>query len=123
QSLSEALAATAAPVRAAAQAVSFHAMRQLGLAQALKQALVRKAPADPLFDALLLVALTLLETAMAAEQEAPEPHVPVYAVHTVVDQAVRAAQTTPAYKSLMNAVLRRYTREREGLLAQALRQE
>ena len=59
-SLTEALARLPAPLRPAAQAVSFHAMRQLGRARAAKQALIPRKPADPLLDALLLTAFSLL---------------------------------------------------------------
>lgn len=51
-------------------------------------------------------------------------HIPVYTVHAVVDQAVRAASNTPGmqpYKGLLNAALRRFTRERDSILTQARR--
>ena len=50
-----------------------------------------------------------------------QPGVPLYAPHTVVDQAVRAAagqKKLQPYKGLINAALRRYLRERDRLLAQ-----
>jgi len=122
RSLSDELASTPAAVRAAVQAVSFHAMRRLGLAGELRRLMVKRPPADALFDALLQVALTLLESALAAaEAKTRSAHEPVYAVHTVVDQAVRAAHGMPAYKNLLNACLRRYVRERIDLKAQALK--
>jgi len=137
RSLSDELAETPATVRAAVQAVSFHVMRRLGLAGELRRLMVKHPPADALFDALLQVALVLLESALAAEETKtrnagdenpqcswdggirPPHHEPVYAVHTVVDQAVRAAHGMPAYKNLLNACLRRYGRERIALKAQA----
>jgi len=51
----------------------------------------------------------------------PQPN-PPYADHTLVDQAVHAArQRTPAAVGFVNAVLRRFVREREPLVAAALR--
>lgn len=126
RSLSDALAATPPHLRAATQAVSFHVMRRLGLASEIKSLLVKRTPPNPLFDALLQVALALLDTAMEAAlpgAAAPAGQEPVYAVHTVVDQAVRAAdaQDMRSYKALLNAALRRYTRERPSILTQARR--
>ncbi len=127
RSLSESLAATPAELRAATQAITFHVMRCAGLAHEIKQELVARTPPNPWFDALMLVSLALLETAMDAEQEQQAGRTvprewPVYAVHTVVDQAVAAAAGQPAmrsYKGLLNATLRRFTRERDAILAQA----
>lgn len=124
RSLSDALAATPAQLRAATQSVSFHAMRRLGLVGEIKTLLVPRTPPNPLFDALLQVSLALLDTAMeAVEEGSPASHVPVYAVHTVVDQAVRAADAPGMrpYKKLLNAALRRFTRERPHILTQARR--
>ncbi|HUH87296.1 MAG TPA: 16S rRNA (cytosine(967)-C(5))-methyltransferase RsmB [Pusillimonas sp.] len=129
KSLSDALTATPTHLRAAVQAITFHVMRRLGLATEIKNVLVRRTPPNALFDALLQVSIALLDTALeaarpndaAAERGA---HVPVYTVHTVVDQAVRAASNTPGmqpYKGLLNAALRRYTRERDDILTQVLR--
>ena len=127
RSLSDSLAATDAPVRASAQAVSFHAMRRLGRATALRAILVPRKPANALLDALLKVSLALLDTAAeAADPPAgwnPGREVPIYAAHTVVDQAVRAAsrhKKLAPFKGLVNGVLRRYLRERPSILAQAL---
>src|SRR3546814_1860470 len=50
------------------------------------------------------------------------PILPVYAVHTVVDQAVKAADSQHrmrTYKALLNGVLRGFIRERSAILAQA----
>src|SRR3546814_1166211 len=73
-------------------------MRRLGLARAVKQILVRRTPPNPLFDAVLLVSLTLLDTALEHTDDAPVNssavhRKPVYAVHTVVDQAVSAVDS------------------------------
>lgn len=125
RSLSEALAQAPAPLRAATQAICFHVMRRLGLANEIKSQLVQRTPPNAQFDALLQVSLVLLDTAMEAMESGPdaEPHVPVYAVHTVVDQAVRAADAPGMrpYKKLLNAALRRFTRERPSILTQARR--
>jgi len=118
RSLTDALAALPADRRPAAQAIAFHAMRTLGRARAVRQALVERAPA-PAADALLLVALCLLDAALHHQDGADAPG-PRYAPHTVVDQAVRAAaahKSLAPYKNLVNAVLRRYGRERDAVLA------
>src|SRR5690606_12434325 len=108
QSLSDSLERTPAAQRAAAQALSFHAMRRLGLALAVQQQLVARAPADPLANALLLLALSLLDASLEPSETRPA-HVPAYAPHTVVHQAVTAAgrhRRCQAVKGLVNAVLR-----------------
>lgn len=125
RSLSEGLAATAPDLRAATQAVTFHVMRRLGLINQVKQLLVQRTPPNPLFDALLLVSLALLDTAVEAAAEfslTTRRDLPVYAVHTVVDQAVEAVasqQKMRSYKGLLNATLRGFIRERSAILAQA----
>ena len=126
-SLSDLISGVAAHLRPAAQAVTFHVMRRLGLARALKNALVPRKPPEPLLDALLLVALALLETAKRYEREdaTPLPGEPVYAVHTVVDQAVNAAaghRKLRNAKGMVNAVLRNFLRRNNVLLAEALAQ-
>ena len=111
QSLNVALANCPAAARPGTQALSFHALRWLGSAQALRTQLARKAP-PPKVDALLLTALALLWP----QAEAP------YAEHTLVDQAVDAArQRTRQSAAFVNAVLRRFLRERDALVAAALR--
>ncbi|HEY4066452.1 MAG TPA: 16S rRNA (cytosine(967)-C(5))-methyltransferase RsmB [Burkholderiaceae bacterium] len=111
QSLTAALARCPTPARPGAQALSFHALRWLGSAQALRTLLVPKAPA-PAVDALLLTALALLW---------PEAQAP-YAAHTLVDQAVAAMNARARHSAgFVNAVLRRFLRERDALVAAALR--
>ncbi len=121
RSLSDSLVHTPVAQRPAVQAITFHTMRRLGLATELRNLMVNRVPPDALFDALLRVALALLETTLSLSDEEAErrPDIPRYAVHTVVDQAVRAAKDMPAYKGLLNACLRRLTREHKALLAQA----
>jgi len=100
-----------AAIRPGVQALGFHALRQLGRAEALRQQLASRPP-PPEADALLCVALAL----GWSEAEAP------YTVHTLVDQAVEAAkrsEDTRHQASFINGCLRRFLREREALLAQA----
>lgn len=127
QSLSDVLGQVPAATRGATQAVTFHVLRNLGQALEVRHMLVPKTPPVPLLDALLQVALCVLDTAMQAEAlvaagKTPRADWPVYAVHTVVDQAVEAVaghrQIRP-FKALMNGVLRRFTRERDAILTRA----
>lgn len=107
QSLNEALAATPAPERPGTQALAFTVMRRMGLAQALRHKLVPKAP-HPWVDALLISALALIDEGS-------------YDDHTLVDQAVNACKQNrkvgQAASGLVNAVLRRFLRERAELMA------
>ncbi|WP_240668250.1 MULTISPECIES: 16S rRNA (cytosine(967)-C(5))-methyltransferase RsmB [Piscinibacter] len=106
RSLNDALAACPAAARAGTQALSFHALRWLGSAQALRERLVPRPPAAAL-DALLLTALALLW---------PRGN-PPYAPHTLVDQAVAAARRRQASSAgFVNAVLRRWLREQAALV-------
>ncbi|AXA76945.1 16S rRNA (cytosine(967)-C(5))-methyltransferase RsmB [Achromobacter xylosoxidans] len=117
RSLTEALADVDGPLRPAVQAVSFHAMRYLGWADAVGRELVQRYP-NVLFESLLLVSLTLLRA--EGEAAAALPGMPVYAPHTVVDQAVTAAsrnRSLASFKGLLNGCLRRFLREREALAA------
>ena len=107
QSLNQALLACPARARPGTQALSFRVLRGLGAALAVRARLVPKAPPAPL-DALLLTALALLWPS----DDAP------YADHTLVDQAVTAArQRQAASAAFVNAVLRRFLRERPALVA------
>ena len=111
-SLTEALMQVEPGIRPAVQAVSFHAMRRLGWAKTVKQALIPRKPSNALLDALLLVSFSLL----APEAESASVR---YAPHTVVDQAVRATAAKRAlapFKGLVNGSLRRFLREGETLL-------
>jgi 16S rRNA (cytosine967-C5)-methyltransferase len=98
-------------LRPGVQALSFHVLRVLGRAQALRLQLARRAPPEPV-EALLCVALALIWQ----EEGAP------YEAHTLVDQAVEAAKrqlSTRAQASFVNACLRRFLRERAALVARA----
>ncbi len=112
RSLTDVLAAVPAPLRPGTQALSFLVLRRLGAAETLRTLLApRKPPAD--VEALLLSALALLW---------PDED-PPYADHTLVDQAVTAARRrAPRSASFLNAVLRRFVRERDALVAEALKQ-
>jgi 16S rRNA (cytosine967-C5)-methyltransferase len=109
ESATPAIARVAGELRPGAQALAFHALRQLGRAEALRK-LLAKRPPPPQADALLCTALAL------AWDEAHAP----YAPFTLVDQAVEAAKRdagTRAQANFINACLRRFLREREVLVA------
>ncbi len=104
RSLSDVLPQVAADLRPGVQALSFHALRWLGSATELRARLAPKTP-PPRVDALLVTALALLWPGEALP----------YADHTLVDQAVGAARLrTPAAAGFINAVLRRFLRERDA---------
>ncbi|MCL1961694.1 MAG: 16S rRNA (cytosine(967)-C(5))-methyltransferase RsmB [Desulfovibrionaceae bacterium] len=108
RSLTAQLPRVDAALRPGVQALTFHALRWLGLAEALRARLAARAPA-PRLDALLCAALSLLAA------DGP----PGYAPFTLVDQAVEAAKrdaATRAGAALLNACLRRFLRERDALL-------
>ncbi|MGE5171647.1 MAG: 16S rRNA (cytosine(967)-C(5))-methyltransferase RsmB [Rudaea sp.] len=94
--------------RALVQELAYGTLRHFGTLAAIVDALSRKPIADPLLRTLLAVALYQLDHTRA----------PAFAV---VDRAVAAAGATvrPAAKALVNALLRRYLRER-GDVARAL---
>ena len=109
QSGTAALAATDAALRPAVQALLFQVLRNLGRAQALRRLLAPRKP-PPRVDALLCTALAL----------AWEPESAPYEPFTLVNQAVEAAKRSPARHgsaAFINACLRRFLREREGLVA------
>jgi len=109
QSLNDALARVPSEARAGTQALSFHVLRWLGSALAARSQLAPKTP-QPAVDALLLTSLALLW---------PRSEMP-YAAHTLVDQAVTAArQRHKASASFVNAVLRRFLRETDTIVATA----
>ena len=110
RSLTEALTAVPAALRPGVQALTFHALRHLGTSLQLLQAMAAKPPAPPV-EALLCLALPLL---------VPGGDGPAYAPHTVVDQAVAAVRRRqPGPAPFVNALLRRFLRERDPLLAAA----
>jgi len=110
RSLNDVLTRVPAADRPAVQALSFHSLRWLGSATEARNLLAPKPP-PPKVDAVLTVALAMLWSG--------EP--PPYPDHTLVDQAVSAMrQRVPAAAGFVNAVLRRFLRERETLV-QAVR--
>jgi 16S rRNA (cytosine967-C5)-methyltransferase len=113
ETLPTALAAVAPPGddaggrrRALVQELAYGTMRHWGTLDALVRRLVAKPFADPVLATLVAVAIYQLEHTRA----------PPFAI---VDRAVAAAAelTRPAAKALVNALLRRYLREREALNA------
>jgi 16S rRNA (cytosine967-C5)-methyltransferase len=101
--------------RGAMQDIAYRCMRQLGQSETLIALMAPKAP-DPLVGALLACALALMT--------APDAVKP-YEEFTVVDQTVTAADAHPdtaRAKNMVNAVLRRFLRERKALLETALLQ-
>jgi 16S rRNA (cytosine967-C5)-methyltransferase len=87
------------------QELAYGTLRHFGTLDAVVDALARKPIGDPLLRALLAVALYQLDHTRA----------PPFAV---VDRAVAAAgeAVRPAAKALVNAMLRRYLRERDAIL-------
>ena len=94
--------------RAAVFDIVHGVLRQLGLLRSLMAAMLRKPLDPPALEGLLVVALYQL-----AFTRAP--------AHAVVDHAVRAAEQAgwPWTKGLVNALLRRFLRERDALLERA----
>lgn len=112
RSLADLLPALPAALRPGVQALAFDVLRRLGAALEVRARLAPKTP-PPAVDALLVSALALLWPA-APGQAAP------YAEHTLVDQAVGAARArVPAAAGFVNAVLRRFVRERDALVSAA----
>lgn len=100
----------------AMQDIAYRTMRQFGLARCLLRLMVKKTPSSPLLSNLLCVSFSLLSSS-------DSKHLP-YEPHTVVDQSVRAAAALPALsyaKGMVNAVLRRYLREKSTLLSEAVK--
>lgn len=109
RSATDLLARCPAPARPGVQALGFDVLRRLGGATEVRR-LVAPKPPPPQVDALLCTALALLW---------PDDD-PPYPDHTLVDQAVAAARLrTPAAAGFVNAVLRRFARDRAALVAEA----
>ncbi|MBB4842935.1 16S rRNA (cytosine967-C5)-methyltransferase [Paucibacter oligotrophus] len=107
RSLTDLLARCPAELRPATQSLSFYVLRLLASAEGARVLLAPKPP-PPKVEGLLLSALALLWPAEAAPYDA----------HTVVDQTVSAVRKRlPASAGFVNAVLRRFLREREAIVA------
>jgi 16S rRNA (cytosine967-C5)-methyltransferase len=112
RSLADLLPRVPDAARAGTQALAFQVLRALGGAEAVRAVVAPKAP-PPAVDALLVSAIALLWPVAAGER-------PPYPDHTLVDQAVHAARKrTPAAAGFVNAVLRRFVRERDALVEAA----
>jgi 16S rRNA (cytosine967-C5)-methyltransferase len=110
---------TPVPARGAIQDIAYRTMRQLGRSEVLLSLLAKKQPDPAILHSLLCCALALIAT-----PEDPAEPLP-YEVFTVVDQAVTAASAhgdMAHAKGMVNAVLRRFLRERDALLQEALKQ-
>jgi len=109
RSLTDVLAKAPPAARGGTQALSFAVLRRMGAAQAVRAGLAPRQP-PPNVEALLITALALLW---------PDEN-PPYPEHTLVDQAVTAARKRmPAAASFVNAVLRRFLRERDAWVTKA----
>ena len=118
QALTTAFGVTAATPqgRGAIQDIAYRTMRQLGRTDTLIGLMTSKTPEPLMLASLLGCALALIDT--------PDGATPPYEPFTVVDQAVTLARSHPDLahaKGMINAVLRRFLRERAALLAQALK--
>ena len=107
---------TTPQARGAIQDLAYRAMRNLGRSDALVRLLTTRAPEPAALQGLLCCALALLDRPDSADASYEAPYEPF----TVVNQTVLAASADPAVahaKGMVNAVLRRFLREKEALLA------
>jgi len=103
--------------RGAIQDIAYRTMRQLGRSEALLAQMTSKAPEPAMLSSLLCCALSLMDM--------PDGAAPPYEDFTVVDQAVTVATSHPDMahaKNMVNAVLRRFLRERAELVRTVLQQ-
>lgn len=102
--------------RGAIQDISYHCMRHIGRAEALLNAMTTKPTEPAILHGLLCCALALI-----SDPDETGAHAR-YNEFTVVDQAVTAAAADADMahaKGMVNAVLRRFLRERDALLKSA----
>ena len=100
--------------RGAIQDIAYHTMRKLGMARFLLQKLTERPPKPEILSCLLLCALALL---ISDDDKTPLRYTPF----TVVNQSVNAAISIPKIakaKGFVNAILRRFLREKESLSQQ-----
>ncbi len=105
--------------RGAQQDIAYRAMRQWGRAGALLARLAERAPQSPQLACLLRCSLALL---CQDDANGDRP----YNDFTLVDQAVAAAAASPKTahaRGMVNAILRRFLRERAALLEETLRDD
>lgn len=127
RSLSAVLYKLEGPNRPAALALVSHALRFWGLGRTWRSMALSKRASSAALNSLVGLSLLMLDVAMqkgegSAEAASVPSHqsplssdAPVYPVHTIVDQSVRAARlliSAPFAPRLMNAILRRFQRER-----------
>lgn len=106
------------PVRGAIQDIAYRSMRQMGRVEALIELMVSKTPQSRLLHGLLCSSLSLM---LPHDNEVDMP----YEMFTIVNQAVTAAASHVEMahaKGMVNAVLRRFLREREALTKTVLLQ-
>ncbi|MEB0140794.1 MULTISPECIES: 16S rRNA (cytosine(967)-C(5))-methyltransferase RsmB [unclassified Undibacterium] len=120
QALAKVFAQTQATpqARGAIQDISYRTMRQVGRVDALLKSMTNKEPEPAMLYSLLCCSLTLL---VNAEDGTAAP----YEDFVVVDQAVTAATASPHMvfaKGMVNAVLRRFLREKDELLKLVMKQ-
>ena len=109
QSLTAHIDLVPSELRSGVQALSFHVLRHLGQAMAVREQLAARQP-PPETDALLLTALALMLPVAA----------PRYPTHTLADQAVEAAKRhrgTRHQAGMINACIRRFAREQGEVMA------
>ncbi|MDQ7968972.1 MAG: 16S rRNA (cytosine(967)-C(5))-methyltransferase RsmB [Oxalicibacterium faecigallinarum] len=102
--------------RGAIQDLSYHCMRNMGRAEALLHAMTTKQTEPAVLHGLICCALGLLSD---PDEQGDNPR---YNTFTLVDQAVNAAAADPEMahaKGMVNAVLRRFLRERDALMKSA----
>lgn len=87
RSMTEAIGRVPPPLRAGTQALSFHAMRRLGEARALRRILVPRTPPEPLAEALLLVSLSLLLPPSSPSARSPSASSPAPSSQSSASQA------------------------------------
>lgn len=96
----------------AIQDIAYRVMRKLGLTRQLLKKMTNKLPESVILRNLLYCSLALLSD---PDKDNKLPYEP----YTIVDQSVTAASSfLPRYKNLVNAVLRRFLREKDFLLGE-----
>lgn len=118
RSLTDAVVGVPMRLRPGVQALTFDALRRLGLTRAIVRLLSARPPVEPVHSLLCVAIGLLLDTPDASGRSR-------YGTHTVVDQAVRALKPLKqpvALAGFVNACLRRFLREQPALIDQATEQ-